>query len=257
MVGTATVCLAIRLYARITRMRRLFWDDFFAIAPWILMLGAVIMHTSGWIDLSYRMTMLTAGQPVWAIPTADELNGAFISMLVFAIFFYVTLMLVKISFLLFFRQLAVHGGRETRSKGQKIYWWVVLALCFVTVGVQVGTIQFPCFVNGFMYTYMHCTDNPDIVRGMWISVSVGFFFDVLTEVLSTYLEIPLSNLWSIADMLSPSHRNSPPNGLEPEAAEAQEGSFDLTFLFGHHHHCFCHCPTHHPQLSEMGWFWLG
>ena len=192
MIGTATVCLAVRLYARITRMRRLYWDDAFAIAPWVLMLGAVIMFTSGWVDIYYRMTMLTAGQQVSAIPTADELDGAFITMLIYAIFFYVSLMLVKISFLLFFRHLAVHGGRETRSKGQRIYWWIVLALCFVTVVVQIGTIQFPCFVNGFMYTYMHCTANPEIVRGMWISVSLGFFFDVLTDVLSTYLRIPLS-----------------------------------------------------------------
>lgn len=75
---------------------------------------------------------------------ADEVT--FLKTEVATIFlFYCCLWSIKLSFLIFFRRLG------QRVRGQKIWWWFVLALTVVTWATCIGDIQYPCLLNSLEY----------------------------------------------------------------------------------------------------------
>jgi hypothetical protein len=58
-------------------------------------------------------------------------------------FFYTGLWLIKFSFLAFFRRLG------TNVKGQKLHWWIVFIITFVTWIITFGTIEYRCLAVPF------------------------------------------------------------------------------------------------------------
>lgn len=70
----------------------------------------------------------------------------------FSILFYSALWLVKLSFLMFFRRLG------SKVKGQKIWWWCILAFTVLSWVLCITDIQYKCALN--LYAFIICESFP-------------------------------------------------------------------------------------------------
>ena len=62
------------------------------------------------------------------------------------VLFFSMLWMVKISVLIFFRRLLVHG-----AKVQDVWWWCVMFFTVATWAIGVGTVPYRCFSSSLQY----------------------------------------------------------------------------------------------------------
>ena len=111
----------------------------------MLLASAVIWQTQ--LDAAYTQFDLASGL---AVPTPEVLEAekTFLRFQVAILFlFYSSLWSVKLGVLIFFRRL----GQKVR--GQKIWWWVVLAFTLATYATCIGNIQYPCLLRSLEFIF--------------------------------------------------------------------------------------------------------
>lgn len=174
--------VAFRAYARWKSFRRYFWDDFFVLLAWILILATAIMWhfvAAGMFQISY----VSSGKiPISQAPTlvADTERYLRVSVAVL-LFFHTSLWAVKVSFLIFFQMLTA----GTRVKSQIIQWRVVLGFTLAAWFVCVGTTDYNCMVAPLARIARHCS-SPHSVRYQRVGLIVNCMMDVLTDITSIH-----------------------------------------------------------------------
>lgn len=126
-IGLVLCFLLCRLFARLHAFRRLCSDDFIIIAAWTMKLGTSIL----W-QINERLAVLAVKKPL-DLDFVNRDTALWSTSAVFAILFYLTVWLVKFSFLMFFRRLG------SKAIGLNIWWWYILV-----VTVCIADIQYRC-----------------------------------------------------------------------------------------------------------------
>ncbi|KAF2754644.1 hypothetical protein EJ05DRAFT_479609 [Pseudovirgaria hyperparasitica] len=192
--GTAmcTVAVICRLIVRWSSWRKLMIDDVFVVIAWFLLLGSAIIWQLCH-DGMFRLILVSSGvepelarAPGFVASAEYFLRGS----AVFLIFLYTGLWSIKISFLLFFRQLGL------RIRYYQIFWWAITALTIATWTVCIGTIQFECLLKSLVEITGHCNDpGGTAIHWQKATFATNCTFDVVTDALITML--PISLIWNV------------------------------------------------------------
>ena len=130
MWAAAFLITVLRLTVRYLHLKRLFWDDAFAISAIVsLTVMAILNQTSR--DAIYLIEVIAAGgAPHPPFTTAEKISSAMIAQskmqFFFMMLFWTTLWSIKGSLLMFYRRLFV--GLDGYMK----WWWMVVGVCIVT-----------------------------------------------------------------------------------------------------------------------------
>lgn len=97
--------------------------------------------------------------------------------LIVEIFFYATLLGVKLSFLFFFRRLGhnVHG--------QRCLWWPILIFSLIVFFVSLGDVQYECLVGPTTTILSYCSTRA-ASRFTTLTLIINCALDVLSDFLS-------------------------------------------------------------------------
>ena len=142
MCTTAVLITVLRLAIRYLHLKRLFWDDAFAIAGTVCLTAmAVLNQTSR--DAIYLIELManggTLGPPfTTAAKISSTITAQMKMQFFFMMLFWTTLWCVKGSLLMFYRRLFI--GVDGYMKR----WWVVVGFCIVTYLISVLTNFMDC-----------------------------------------------------------------------------------------------------------------
>lgn len=157
------------MYSRWRGPRRLYLDDAFVLAAYLLSLLTAVLWQ--WIvpDMYYVLNFAAAGLQTTSPSTPDagpppeELLRLLDTQirwlrvcLVVELFFYTGLTLVKFSFLFFFRRL---GERVNKLR---YLWWPNALFTLAIFFVCVGTVQYECLVGDIVKINGWCNTKPAI-----------------------------------------------------------------------------------------------
>lgn len=133
--------LLFRIYVRLRIFRRLFIDDPFLIAAWLMTLAnAIIWQVT--VEPLYLTVGLVSGQIT--SPPQDFISKSFTylhAQFSSYVLYYTSLYLTKFSFLLFFRKLG------NKVKRQRVIWWSALLFVIASYAVSFGISDFSCLVG--------------------------------------------------------------------------------------------------------------
>ena len=182
-VGLSFSFVAFRAYARWKSFRRYFWDDFFVLFAWILILATAIMWHFVAANL-FQISYVSSGKlSITHVPTLVRDTELYLRVSVAVIiFFYTSLWAVKVSFLIFFRKITA----GTFIKAQIIQWWVVLGLTLATWFACLGSLEYNCLAAPLFKIAQHCS-SPYSVRFQRVTLITNCAMDVLTDIMSSYL----------------------------------------------------------------------
>ncbi|KAF1960847.1 hypothetical protein CC80DRAFT_590173 [Byssothecium circinans] len=116
MTSAASIALCLRLYARYQRFKRLYWDDFFVILAWILLVPLAAQAT---VSYSNPAT-LDSGQ-----------GNLFLSRPVTQSLSYTALWCIKLSFLIFFRRIGACALPKLKRYFTAVLCITILAYCSI------------------------------------------------------------------------------------------------------------------------------
>ena len=136
--------LVFRIFVRVKSFKRIYADDFFVMAAWIMILASsIIWQTQK--DALYAQYELASGKATLTPQLVSQNQTLLRTQLSIIMMFYCSLWSVKLSFLLFFRRL--QQGQNV--KGQRIWWWCVMGFTIATWASCIGDIQYQCLVTSF------------------------------------------------------------------------------------------------------------
>lgn len=175
--GVCTVFLTFRVIARWRGHGRLFWDDACSVFA-----GALVVTTAGlwqWAvrDIYYILNV-AAGLAPLAVDFPQRLLRGQKAAFIVELFFYSSLFIVKLSFLLFFRRL----GSNVRN--QKYVWWPALALSVVCYLVSIGDVQYECLINTTAEHLMTYCTTQEAIRFTTVTLIINCVLDVLSDIAS-------------------------------------------------------------------------
>lgn len=166
--------MIVRLISRWRGPKRLYWDDAFAGLAAILVLITASLWQWAARDIYYFLELYAGLVAVEADYPTRLFRGLKASLIV-ELFFYTSLFLVKMSFLLFFRRLGSH------VRGQKLFWWPAFALSVVSYLVSVGDVEYHCLVNTTVaYLESYCTSQ-DAIHFTTTTLIANCVLDVLSD----------------------------------------------------------------------------
>ncbi|KAK8037682.1 hypothetical protein PG991_001028 [Apiospora marii] len=179
--GTAVsgFVLACRLFARFKGPRRLYWDDAFAAFAFTLVLitAAVWQWGAGKI---YHVLNVQAG-----VETYDPENFLpwmrqwLLASLIAELFFYTSLVSIKLAFLFFFRRLGAS------IQYFRWIWWPVLGITLGSYFGAVGNVHYKCLVGPIETVLQECNTAPS-VSFIIKTLKANCALDVLTDFMSMY-----------------------------------------------------------------------
>jgi hypothetical protein len=108
--------------------------------------------------------------------------------LIAELFFYTTLVFVKLSFLFFFRRL----GQNVQ--GQKYIWWPVLVFSLIVYVISIGNVQYKCYSRDLEVVLTYCTSeeaNNFTMATLRANMAIDVFSDFLI------IAIPIPMLWNV------------------------------------------------------------
>lgn len=162
--------------SRLRGPRRLYWDDAFAILAEALLLANASVWQWGAKSTYSGLDVDNGSQalgPEFYPNLRKTLDAQFFAELVF----YTTLILVKLSFLFFFRRL----GENVRN--QKRIWWPVLALSLATYFISIGDIHYRCLVRSVDAVLEYCSLPANVSFNM-TTLKANMTLDVVSDFLS-------------------------------------------------------------------------
>ena len=150
--GTAlSLCFLIfRIFVRLRYFKKIYADDFFVLAAWLMLLTSSIIWQMQQTRLYYSFK-LSAGQMQATANVLEAEKSFFHANLAVLILFLSCLWSVKISLLVFFRRL----GQQVR--GQKIWWWSVMGFTILTWAICIGVLQYRCLTGPIDYILSELT----------------------------------------------------------------------------------------------------
>ncbi|GME49708.1 hypothetical protein K490DRAFT_71845 [Neofusicoccum parvum] len=186
--ATATVFTIFRYFIRVKTFRRLYLDDAWVFAAWLMALASTIT----WQCLApnlYLSNAVTSGKLFPPPPDFVSKSETFLRGSVAIIFlFYTSLWCVKLSFLFFFRRLYMNMGRLMRI------WWAFVIFAIATWAVCIGTIEYDCLVPPLAEIQARCKTTYSIYFQRTTLV-VNCVLDIVTDLMIT--AIPINMLWKV------------------------------------------------------------
>ncbi|KAI1451394.1 hypothetical protein F4805DRAFT_473809 [Annulohypoxylon moriforme] len=186
-VAISGIVLACRLYSRFRGPRRLFWDDPFAIFAFILILVTGALWQWRAKDM-YLFNHIQAGIAPYESDFFLIMKNWLATSLIVEIFFYTSLISIKLSFLFFFWRLG-NGVNYF-----KYLWWPVLFLSLSSYFAAIGDINYPCLVGSVDFIISECAKS-ERKNASSIALKVNCALDVFTDFLIMLL--PATLLWDI------------------------------------------------------------
>ncbi|GAP88754.1 hypothetical protein SAMD00023353_1201770 [Rosellinia necatrix] len=186
-VAVSGLVLSCRLYSRHRGPRRLFWDDVFAIASFSLVLitGALLQ----WVAKDmYYVINVQAGLATFQPNFYERFRRWLQVALIVELFFHTSLILIKLSFLFFFRRLG-NGIDYFRY-----IWWPVVALSLIFYVVSVGNVNYTCLVEPLDIILSKC-NTPEEVNRTDRQLKANAALDVASDFLTMLL--PAILLWNV------------------------------------------------------------
>ncbi|KUI59523.1 hypothetical protein VP1G_06755 [Cytospora mali] len=187
MAGLSLIFLLFRLFSRFRGPRRLYWDDAF-----IMVAESMVLATVGvwkWaVDAMYYVLNTQSGLAVPGPRIYTDVRRYLNAQITVQILFYTTLLLVKLSFLSFFRRLGHNVSR------QKYIWWPVLVFSVITYVVSIADIQFKCYSSpvDFVLTWCASAEANDFTMA---TMKANMALDVTSDFL--IMVIPISLMWNV------------------------------------------------------------
>lgn len=139
---TALLITALRLAVRYRHLKRLFWDDAFAIAGIVCLTAMAILNQTSRDAIYLIELMASGGTPGPPFTTTEKISSTIIAQMkmqfFFMMLFWTTLWSVKGSLLMFYRRLFI--GVDGYMK----WWWAVVGFCILTWLVSVLTNFMDC-----------------------------------------------------------------------------------------------------------------
>ena len=144
--GTAlSLCFLIfRIFVRLRYFEKVYADDFFVLAAWLMLLTSSIIWQMQQTSLYYSFK-LSAGQIQATAGVLAAEKSFFHANLALLILLLSCLWSVKISVLVFFRRL----GQQVRR--QKLWWWFVMGFTILTWAICIGVLQYWCLIGSADY----------------------------------------------------------------------------------------------------------
>ncbi|KAK3682776.1 hypothetical protein B0T22DRAFT_484798 [Podospora appendiculata] len=187
-VSLSGLFLSGRLYSRFRGVRRLFVDDY--LAAFAFLLVATTGALWQWVaagDMYYVLDVEAGARP-FAPDVFDRLHRWLAVTLVVELFFYTSLVAVKLSLLFFFRRL------DANVNSQKWLWWSTLAFTLATYFISVGNVDYKC-LTGSVETQLGYCNTPDVIAYIGITLKVNCVLDVFSEFL--IMLQPIILLWNV------------------------------------------------------------
>ncbi|CAL3968565.1 unnamed protein product [Diplocarpon coronariae] len=191
MWSIALVITILRLTVRFLQMKRLFWDDIFAVLGIIFLTGVAALNQAA-RDSTYLLIALEEGhKPAPQYKNLKDINAAEVHhkyMLFFLVMvFYLTLWSVKISLLLFYRRLLVG------LNGYMRWWWIVM--WFTIASLLASTLSnflscIPLSRRFDLHPGASCTAANGI-NSTWIASTMDISSDIFIALLPIRLLIGL------------------------------------------------------------------
>ncbi|PVH91701.1 hypothetical protein DM02DRAFT_677938 [Periconia macrospinosa] len=187
MVGVSLPFVLFRLYTRRRSFRRLFWDDFFVVLAWVLLMIIAVLAIV-FRDDTREVRSVLSGEK-W--PPSAQFSSSFERFLrvgvAMVILFYTSLWSIKVGFLIFFRRL---GTRKIRNL--KIQWNLVFTITLLSYVACFLVLPLKCLGGSFSDLIAARCDRGNRVM---ISLAVGCSLDILDDLL--VLSIPFTILWRV------------------------------------------------------------
>ena len=142
--------LVFRLAVKIRSYHRIYSDDYLVIGAWILLLASALLWQMESPNL-YELFNVASGQKPLTKIFVKNNTALLRSLTPFALLFYSCLWIVKLSFLLFFRRLGMN------VRGQKIWWWCVLAVVLLTWAATIADNDYKCSLKPIEYIWCQFT----------------------------------------------------------------------------------------------------
>ena len=127
-------------------------------------------------DMFYTIDV-EAGLAPFAANFLERVHNWVTVSLIIELFYYVILLLIKLSFLFFFGRL----GKGTQSF--KWIWWTVLGFIAISFLVSVGDVDYGCLTETGLENMMRCNTRERIDKTA-ITMEVNCFFDIFSDLLS-------------------------------------------------------------------------
>ncbi|ROV91192.1 hypothetical protein VMCG_09333 [Cytospora schulzeri] len=141
-----------RLYSRFRGPGRLYWDDAFVIFAEVLVLTSAGLWQWG-AKFMYYVLEVKSGLAAPGPELIPEMWKFLDVTLAMELFFYTSLILVKLSFLFFFRRLGQNVQR------QRYIWWFVLIFCLVVYAISLGDMEYSCYKGSLEVIEGYCTSH--------------------------------------------------------------------------------------------------
>lgn len=184
----ALLAVIIRLYSRFRGPRRLFWDD-----AVVIFAQMMVLTTAGlwqWAA-KFMYYVLGANTELIANPSLPKLfsdlqNWLHVQFAV-ELLYYTTLVLVKLSILLFLRRL----GQNVQ--GKRYMWWLITVFSVIVYVVSIGNMQYRCLLGSVEDAITYCT-SPEASYFTMSTLRANMALDVLSDFLSKHSLFSLREL---------------------------------------------------------------
>ena len=133
--------LLFRFYVRLKIFRRLHIEDPFVLAAWLMNLANAVVWQK---NANQLYTLIAVESGVVTMPPPELIPHIYVglhSLFASSLLYYTALWSVKLSFLMFFRNL------DNSIRRQRMLWYCVLAFTLATYITCLGMINYKCVVE--------------------------------------------------------------------------------------------------------------
>ncbi|KAI0598177.1 hypothetical protein F4775DRAFT_556885 [Biscogniauxia sp. FL1348] len=184
--GLCTVAFIIRAYIRYICFRRLLLEDY-------LMLLALAIHSADvvliqvYVRYVYELEAVEKGESIPGPSFFSDATKGLVALGACLNLTVVSVLIVKINFLLFFRRIASHMRRFA------IAWWAAMLFTLSAAAVQIGMQVFGCTFGGAEYIFSpHCASEG--AKRMLVYAIVSAVVDAVSDIL--IIGFPVTIVWS-------------------------------------------------------------
>ncbi|KAI8949246.1 hypothetical protein F4801DRAFT_553923 [Xylaria longipes] len=186
-VGISGLTLGCRLYSRYRGPGRVFWDDVFAIASFILVSVSAALWQWAARDMYYVLDV-EAGLDTYHPDFVSRAQRWLLVSLIIYLLFYTSLFPIKLSFLYFFRRL-----------GQGIdfyqyFWWPIMFASLVTFIVSISDTRYQCLAGSTDFIFANC-NQPAEINKTNATLRANASLDIISDFLTMLL--PAVLLWNV------------------------------------------------------------
>lgn len=178
--------LACRLVSRFRGPCRLFWDDAFAIFAFVLVLITAAVWQWGAPEMYYVLNVQAGVEPYVEEQFLPRMRRWLLASLVAELFFYTSLISIKLAFLFFFRRLG--------ASIQYFHWvwWPVLVVSIGNYLGSIGNVDYKCLVGSVETVLKECNTTSSI-NFIITTLKANCALDVLSDFMSMNLKLPCSS----------------------------------------------------------------